>query len=172
MSQVVLWHVGKRRGALTLRLSLLSQRLEAIAVGLDEDDSITLVDVTVRAGRGFDLETVTRRFYEQFKDEHDAFLPFLSGIPDAGLQRWYASVMLNRLMFLYFIQKKLFLDGKEDYLPRHLAESQAIGRNFYRTFLCPLFFDGLAKRREERTADTNTLLGEVPYLNGGIFQTT
>ena len=146
------------------------QRLEAIAVGLDEDDSITLVDVTVRAGRGFDLETVTRRFYDQFKDEHDAFLPFLRGIPDAGLQRWYASVMLNRLMFLYFIQKKLFLDGKEDYLPRHLAESQAAGRNFYRTFLCPLFFDGLAKRQEERTAEASTLLGEVPYLNGGIFQ--
>ena len=146
------------------------QRLTAIAVDLDEEDTLTLVDVTVRAGRGFDLETVTKRFYERFKTEHTAFLPFLKGIPDDGLQRWYASVMLNRLMFLYFIQKKGFLARDEDYLPHRLAQSQAVGRNFYRGFLCPLFFDGLAKRREERPVGTSELLGEVPYLNGGIFQ--
>lgn len=146
------------------------QRLAAIAIEFDEEDTLTLIDVTVRAVRGFDLENITRGFYERFKAEHAAFLPFLTGIPDAGLQRWYASVMLNRLMFLYFIQKKGFLAADDDYLPRHLAQSRTAGRNFYRDFLCPLFFEGLAKPLASRSAATNALLGEIPYFNGGIFQ--
>ena len=73
---------------------------------------------------GFDVERVTKRFYERFKAEHAAFLKFLQGIPDEGMQRWYASVMLNRLMFIYFIQKKGFLDGDPDYLRTRLAASQ------------------------------------------------
>ena len=62
------------------------------------------------------LKRVTKRFYDQFKKEHDAFLQFLDGIPDEGMQRWYVSVILNRLMFIYFIQKKGFLDGDLYYL--------------------------------------------------------
>ena len=56
--------------------------------------------------------------------EHEAFLKFIKGIPDDDLQRWYASVMLNRLMFIYFIQQKGFLDGDQDYLRNKLAESK------------------------------------------------
>src|SRR5207249_822722 len=49
-------------------------------------------------------------------------------------------------------------------------ESQRRGKDkFYRDFLCPLFFEGFAKREEQRSAETNRLLGRVPYLNGGLF---
>ena len=57
---------------------------------------MTIVDVTGRAKAAFDVERVTKRFYDRFKTEHDAFLKFIDGIPDDELQRWYASVMLNR----------------------------------------------------------------------------
>ncbi|HJZ10922.1 MAG TPA: SAM-dependent methyltransferase, partial [Acidobacteriota bacterium] len=39
---------------------------------------------------------------------------------------------------------------------------------YYTDFLCPLFFEGLAKKK--RDAKMMKLLGRIPYLNGGIFE--
>ena len=149
---------------------LLIQKLQSVAVSLEEEESLTLPDVTSRVRAAFDIERVTKRFYDRFKAEHAAFLKFLKGIPDEQMERWYVSVMLNRLMFIYFIQKKGFLDGDADYLQNKLAASKDRGKDlFYREFLCPLFFEGFAKRPQNRSAETNKLLGKVPYLNGGLF---
>ncbi len=148
----------------------LIQKLQVIAFSLDEEERLSLVDVTSRTRTAFDVERVTKRFYDVFQKEHAAFLKFLNGIPDDDLQRWYVSVMLNRLMFVYFIQKKHFLDSNPDYLRSKLAESLARGKDrFYREFLSPLFFEGFAKQDAERSTATNRLLGKVPYLNGGLF---
>ena len=149
----------------------LIEKLRTIAFTLEEEEGLTIVDVTGRVRAGFDVERVTKRFYDHFKREHTAFLKFLKGIPDEEMQRWYASVMLNRLMFIYFIQKKEFLNGDPDYLRAKLTESQAKGTNqYYKEFLCPLFFEGFAKPETERSRDVKHLLGKIPYLNGGIFQ--
>ena len=150
----------------------LIEKLRTIAFSFAEEEDITLIDVTGRVRAGFDVEKVTKKFYDRFKKEHDAFLKFLNGIPDEEMQRWYVSVMLNRLMFIYFIQKKGFLDNNEDYLHTKLTESQAKGTNrYYKEFLCPLFFEGFAKpEAEERSREMKQLLGKIPYLNGGIFQ--
>ena len=149
----------------------LIQKLEAIAFSLDEEDNITLPDVTGRVRAAFDVERVTKRFYDHFKTEHNQFLEFLQGIPDQEMERWYASVMLNRLMFIYFIQKKRFLNDDPDYLRNKLEESQHNGNDrYYTDFLCPLFFEGFAKPESERSREAQRLLGKVPYLNGGIFQ--
>ena len=149
----------------------LIQKLEAIAFSLNEEEGVTLVDVTGRVRAAFDVERATRRFYDRFKKERDAFEEFLEGIPDGELQRWYVSVMLNRLMFIYFIQKKGFLDNDPDYLRHKLAHSQAQAEDrFYVGFLCPLFFEGFARTPDERSPDVGELLGDIPFLNGGIFQ--
>ena len=124
-----------------------------------------------RVQTAFDVEKVTKKFYDHFKKEHTAFLKFLNGIPDDDMQKWYVSVMLNRLMFIYFIQKKNFLDNNENYLHAKLVQSQANGTNrYYKDFLCPLFFEGFAKPESERSREMKRLLGKIPYLNGGIFQ--
>jgi len=149
----------------------LLQKLEYLVFTLeDEERGVTVVDSHGRVRHGFDVERVTKRFYDRFKAEHAAFLKFVKGIPGEGDQRWYVSVTLNRLMFIYFLQKKGFLDGDAEYLRHKLEESQRRGKDrFYRDFLCPLFFDGFAKRESDRGAQMNQLLGSVPYLNGGIF---
>jgi len=149
----------------------LIQKLQLLAVSLEEEETLTLIDVTGRTRKAFDVERVTKRFYDRFKTEHAAFLRFLQGIPDAEMERWYVSVMLNRLMFVYFIQKKGFLNGDSDYLKNGLARcNRDFGPDhFYNDFLCTLFFEGFAKRREERSGPARDMLGEVPYLNGGIF---
>jgi len=145
----------------------LIQKLQNIAFSFEEEESVILVDVTGRLRAAFNVERATRRFYDRFKKERDAFQKFLEGIPDEELERWYVSVMLNRLMFIYFIQKKGFLDGDPDYLRHKLAQSQ--GR-FYADFLCPLFFEGFARTPGERSPQVRALLGDIPFLNGGIFQ--
>ena len=149
----------------------LIQKLQTITFNFQEEEDITIIDVTGRVRAGFDVEKVTKRFYDRFKKEHDAFLKFLKGIPDEEMQKWYVSVMLNRLMFIYFIQKKGFLNNDENYLRAKLADSQSRGINgYYKEFLCPLFFEGFAKPEAERSRDVKHLLGKIPYLNGGIFQ--
>ena len=149
----------------------LRQKLETLAFSLEEEDALTLPDVTGRVRAAFDMAPVTKRFYERFKTEHDAFLTCLKGIPDIETQEWYVSIILNRLMFIYFIQKKGFLNDDPGYLRTNLIQSKAAGADrFYKTFLWPLFFEGFAKPKAERSDATNRLLGNVPYLNGGIFQ--
>jgi hypothetical protein len=121
--------------------------------------------------RTFDVEKVTKKFYERFKTEHANFLGFLKGIPDQQMQAWYVSVMINRLMFLYFIQAKSFLNDDTDYLRNKLTESsKRAPDSYYKEFLSPLFFQGFARKKAERSTATNKLLGEIPYLNGGLFQ--
>ncbi|MDZ7268199.1 MAG: SAM-dependent methyltransferase [candidate division KSB1 bacterium] len=147
----------------------LIQKLQNLAFSIEDEERLTIIDVTGRL-RGFDIERVTRRFYDQFKTEHAGFTKFIQGIPDENLQSWYASFMLDRLMFIYFVQKKNFLDGDPDYLRTKLEQSRKRGPNrYYREFLCCLFFEGFAKRECERSPATRQLLGKVPYLNGGLF---
>ncbi|WP_245894094.1 Eco57I restriction-modification methylase domain-containing protein [Chamaesiphon polymorphus] len=81
--------------------------------------------------------------------------------------------MLNRLMFVYFIQKKGFLDGNIDYLRDRLTKCQAQGGtdefySFYRVFLLRLFHEGLGQ--SSRHLELERLVGTVPYLNGGLFE--
>ena len=148
----------------------LIQKLQNLAVTLDEEEKITIVDVTSRAKSAFDVERVTKKFYDRFKTEHDAFLKFIEGIPDDELHRWYTSVMLNRLMFIYFIQKKGFLDSDDNYLRNKLLQSGKQGKDlFYENILCPIFFEGFAKKEADRSAKMKKLLGSIPYLNGGLF---
>ena len=77
-------------------------------------------------------------------------------------------MLINRLMFIYFIQEKGFGESDDRYLQKHLAD---FGKgNYFQGFLCPLFFEGFALREEDRSRKMRDLLGRVPYLNGGIFQ--
>ena len=151
----------------------LLQKLEAVAFSLDEEEELTLVAVAGRARAAFDVERVTRSFYREFTQQHGNFVKQVSGIPDRADHEWYASVMLNRLMFIYFVQRKGFLDGDANYLRSRLRRMQeAHGQDrfysFYRHFLLRLFHEGLGGR--DRTAELDQLLGRIPYLDGGLFE--
>jgi hypothetical protein len=155
----------------------LIQRLDQIAVSLEEEERITVVDVAGRARSAFDVDSVTKRFYDRFKAEHTSFLKLINGIKSDEDHQWYTSLMLNRLMFVYFIQKKGFLDGDTDYLRNRLRKVQEIRgkdkfHSFYRYFLLRLFHEGLGKAPDERSLDPifEKLLGKVPFLDGGFFE--
>ncbi|MCX7611545.1 MAG: BREX-1 system adenine-specific DNA-methyltransferase PglX [Ignavibacterium sp.] len=153
---------------------LLYQKLSALFVPLENEEKISLVDISsnVREQFNTNAERVTKRFYDEFKKHHTSFLNFIKGIEDNVNKEWYASLMLNRLMFIYFIQKKGFLDNNPNYLHNKLNEVQKKkGKDkfysFYRNFLLVLFHKGLGS--PERNEELIKEIGKVPYLNGGLF---
>ena len=150
----------------------LLQKLEGLAFDwseLDEEGKASIIQITDRVKASLATERVTKRFYDEFQKQHGSFLKFIKGIEATRDREWYASIMLNRLMFIYFIQKKGFLGGDKGYLRTRLADCQRQGLPYYDGFLKPLFSQGFACRPEERTPEERELLGEVPYLNGGLF---
>ena len=152
----------------------LIQKLESIVFTLEEEADLTIVDVNARVRAAFDVEKVTKKFYDRFKKEHQAFLGFIEGIENLADREWYASLMLNRMMFIYFIQKRGFLDNNPDYLRHRLQtvrsrHGQGRFASFYRLFLLRLFHEGLGQTEADRDPELTALLGRVPYLNGGLF---
>lgn len=155
------------------------------------DDITTIMDVKEKVQAGFIInsEKITKDFYTGFRKEHTNFAKFITGIDDYideenknrpkdkqvpnRNKQWYTSVMLNRLMFCYFIQKKGFLDRNVNYLRDKLAwvknekgENRFYG-TFYQGFLLSLFHDGLNSPRHQQ--DFVQKYGRIPYLNGGMF---
>ncbi len=152
----------------------LLQRLRDIAFDLEEEGDLSIAVVASRVQKAMDVEKVTKRFYERFKEELTAFQGFIDGITEQGDQQWYASLMLNRMMFVYFIQKQGFLDDDHDYLRNRLSRLRSEGapgrfQQFYRIFLLRLFHEGFGQPKANRAPELVELLGKVPFLNGGLF---
>ena len=150
---------------------LLLSKVTALKVDLEELETLSVIDVAQRLQAGLDVERVTKKFFEEFKQQHVEFLSVIRGIDKETDRRWYTSVLLNRLMFVYFLQRKGFIDsGKMLYLQEKLAESKQRGTDlFYSQFLKTLFFDGFAKPLDLREEGVKELIGDVKYLNGGLF---
>ena len=138
---------------------------------LDPTGDVSVVEVAKRLREALDVERVTKKFYDEFRAQHIAFIELIHGIANERDRRWYASVLLNRLMFIYFLQKKGFIDNNDqDYLQHKLEATQKLGRDlFYDRFLKLLFFEGFAKTEDQRSAEARKVLGKIKYLNGGLF---
>ncbi len=161
------------------KADFLLQKLDFIT--FDHATPTTIVDVKEGVQKAFavNAEKITKDFYSGFKKEHKTFADFITGIDDHIVtkdnrnKQWYASVMLNRLMFCYFIQKKGFLDGNVNYLREKLdwvRRQQGSNRffgSFYKEFLKQLFADGLNSPKHDR--EFVAKFGRIPYLNGGMF---
>lgn len=160
--------------------SFLYEKMDLLS--FDFDDHTTIVDVKERVQGAFIInsEKVTKDFYKGFRNEHTNFAKYITGIDDEikdlkknRNKQWYTSVMLNRLMFCYFIQKKGFLDLDHNYLQSKLAwvkKEKGANRfygSFYQGFLVSLFHDGLNSPRHQQ--DFVQMYGRIPYLNGGMF---
>ncbi|GGR53203.1 hypothetical protein GCM10008959_13390 [Deinococcus seoulensis] len=144
---------------------------------LDDNGELPVLEAARRLSTALDSEAVVKRFYNEFKDVRETLAEQIRGISDPKDRAWYASVLLNRLMFVYFLQGKGFLgrpkptsDGDRRYLQHKLDASRTEGPDlYYSTFLHHLFFDAFAKPEDQRSADTVRRTGQIPYLNGGLF---
>lgn len=155
------------------KADFLFSKVSNLSFGLEEETNI--VDVTHKVHGAFEVnsEKITKDFYTGFRKQHNSFVRFIEGISPESDRQWYASVMLNRLMFCYFIQKKGFLNFDTEYLRNKLAwtklqqgDDQFFG-SFYKGFLTVLFHGGLNSPQHSR--DFEIKYGRIPYLNGGLF---
>jgi len=162
------WHKGQEP-------ELLYQKTSNLFFTLDQEENITIADVVDVVNENFskNIEQVTKKFYENFRKEHKKFIDFIKGISVVTDREWYASLMLNRLMFCYFIQKKGFLDNNINYLKEKLLYCQnKKGKDqfyvsFYKNFLLALFHQGLGS--PDQSEELKKEIGKIPYLNGGLF---
>jgi len=181
-----LWYWVKREGNKQYRRDhlyvkgqsgdLFLSKLGALVVDLKdwESGNISVLNAARRLKESFDIERVTKEFFQKFQSLHGDFLSQIKGkgIEDnESDRRWYASILLNRLMFVYFLQRKYFLDnGDEQYLQNKLKASKEEELDcFYVDFLKPLFFEGFGKPESERPEPIKQRIGKIRYLNGGLF---
>ena len=155
-------------------VDLFASKLQAMVVELSELDAagrLPVLEAARRIQAALDVDKTTKKFFNAYEQQHLELLSHIQGIANERDKRWYASVLLNRLMFVWFLQKKFFLDGgNADYLRTKLTESQQRGPDrFFGEFLNALFFEAFAKPEANRSKDALKLTGRVPYLNGGLF---
>ncbi len=132
--------------------------------------------------RAFDVEVVTKQFFEEYKRVFERTLAAVQGFgpskAEEDAKRLFVQTLFNRLMFIYFLSRKgwLNLEGDPDYLNalRKDYHTQSEDKNFYVNRLKLLFFAGLNNEasRDVRSPVLASMIGDVPFLNGGLFEET
>ena len=124
----------------------------------------------------FDVEPVTRRFFQEYKRVFEQVEQSVTGFAEDEERRLFVQTLFNRLMFIYFLQRKGWLNfrGDRDYLKalwNDYRQNRRETDNFYVGRLETLFFAGLNNLASRSvTVGPSSLIGEVPFLNGGLFE--
>lgn len=117
----------------------------------------------------FDRSEFIKEFYQLYCDSEDYLIRNIKGIPEEEDKEFFANLLIQRLMFLWFLQKKGFLNDDINYFIDKFNEITSKKGNYYKDFLQKLFFSGLCKKENKRENYINKMIGDVPYLNGGLF---
>ncbi len=122
----------------------------------------------IRVAELLTSETAGERFFTAFRAILERMAASLDHRHSFADRRMAALISLTRVLFLYFVQAKGWLDGDTDYLRNLLDQALCQKRQFHRTVLDPLFFGTLNRQPADRSRRIR--LGNVPYLNGGLFE--
>ncbi|HET7270325.1 MAG TPA: DNA methyltransferase, partial [Rubrobacter sp.] len=149
---------------------------------LDGLEGASALGIQTRHDDAFAVEPVTNEFFREYARVFARVETLVEGIAGEATERkrLFTQRLFNRLMFIAFIQKKGWLrfDGDANYLPAlwRSYRSDEHDENFYRDRMQLLFFSGLNTPNEVDVAGINDggytggVFGDVPYLNGGLFE--
>lgn len=137
-------------------------------------------DVWTRWKDAFSVERVTEQFFDDYKNAFfELRQTFEKQKIDIKNAHELAQQFLNRLMFLYFISKKRWLNDDPKFIKwyweRYKEERRkgnAKNDTFYENWLRPLFlqaFNNKYPHPSYHPADVKKALASAPYLNGGLF---
>lgn len=140
-------------------------------------DSLTWRDVWRIWKDAFNVEKVTGKFFEDYKE---IFLQIRKGLKKQKIETKVAHEFtlqfLNRIMFVYFISKKHWLNNDKKFMRTYWTlykKSSKMGKDeFYSKWLQPLFFEAFnnkGKQHSDLPEEINRILSSCPYLNGGLF---
>ena len=135
----------------------------------------------------FSIEKVTDEFFNQYKDlyiklyehfENDNKVK--AAINDAGIDNArFTKKLLGQMVFLYFLQKKGWLvvaqnarwgTGKKRFVQELFEQAQTQKLNFFKDKLQYLFYEALAKERDNENSYYKRFDCRIPFLNGGLFE--
>jgi len=88
-------------------------------------------------------------------------------------QRKFAVTLMNRLLFIKFLEKKDVVPPGTliDRVNAYEESGDQFAGNFYETQIKPLFYDLFNRTRDDRESKHQTgWFEEIPYLNGGLFR--
>jgi type I restriction-modification system DNA methylase subunit len=167
------------------QLRTASERITLLDLADVSPDLFGLSPLTIqqRHDVAFDVEPVTKEFFTEYRRIFEEVEEAITGFGrDKDRKRLYTQRLFNRLMFIAFIQKKGWLkfNGEADYLAAlwkaHVKDNSVSDKNFYRDRLKLLFFSALNNPGEVNITGINrgggltSIIGDVPYLNGGLFE--
>jgi N-6 DNA Methylase len=127
-------------------------------------------DVARVFDHALDRETLTRQFFDRFREAvRDTAAQLRAAFPGDRRDAVDAEALLilSRILFLYFVQQKGWLNGERRFLADRLNGRSK--RELFAGVLLPLFFGVLNTPLDQRTASARKL-GDIPYLNGGLFE--
>ncbi|MCZ2154063.1 MAG: hypothetical protein LC114_09220 [Bryobacterales bacterium] len=116
----------------------------------------------------FDIGPVQKDFFRIFADVYHRVAEDIAR--EKGFEEEagrLAQLLLDRLLFLYFVQKKGWLNQEPDYLYSRFKQcwrKEPKGDSFYAEVLAPLF-QCLSEQDKPISS-----VGSVPFLNGGLFE--
>lgn len=135
----------------------------------------------------FSIEKVTDEFFNQYKDlyiklyehfENDNKVK--AAIKEAGIDNArFTKKLLGQIVFLYFLQKKGWLGvaqnarwgtGKKRFVQELFEQAQTQKLNFFKDKLQYLFYEALAKERDNENSYYKRFDCRIPFLNGGLFE--
>ena len=135
----------------------------------------------------FSIEKVTDEFFNQYKDLYVKFYELFeidnqikTELANAGIDNArFTKKLLGQIVFLYFLQKKGWLGvtqnerwgtGKKRFIQELYEEAKNEGLNFFKDKLQYLFYEALAKQRDNENSYYKRFDCRIPFLNGGLFE--
>jgi hypothetical protein len=120
----------------------------------------------VLGGQGVGFE-----FFRQFRAIVELAASTVSGrgLSDSGHRRVLALLQLTRVLFLYFVQSRGWLDGRLDFLRASVDGCLVRRGSLQRHLFDPLFFGTLNRPNDARSSGARAF-GVIPFLNGGLFE--
>jgi hypothetical protein len=151
--------------------------LEQIRLGPEDQHPLRIWEKHLEA---FDVERVTKRFYEGYKQVFNRTQAHLrQQTRDPVWAHDYALQFLNRLMFLYFIQRKGWLGDNPRFIKKFWEAYRDSGNTadtFFKNWLSVLFFEAFNNRYQNRAeyiqrfpSEIRQAFAKAPFLNGGLF---
>lgn len=137
-----------------------------------------LKNIREALNQAFDVEPVTKDFFKQYKALFEGALELVRGV-DGEEANQFVQTLFNRLMFVYFLSRKGWLkyernsEWDTDYLNAlwDAYDAHPEHDNFYEDRLTFLFFEGLNNPdSRDLRGGVDFLIGDVPFLNGGLFE--
>ena len=144
----------------------------------DSRELLTALEIRKQHEEAFNVEAVTEAFFEHYKQVFEELQTELSNQTDD--EKWahdYAQQFLSRCLFLYFIQRKLWLGKDIEFLHTFWETYQASSQTpdtFVEKWLNVLFFEAFNNRFHGGytyfPSEIRKILQLAPYLNGGLFR--